>query len=183
MRTPTIILLFLAATCIAQEQRFSFSKRDKDILFENALSKVIMSPYEKKDKKTEIRTMTLDTAVVHSTIIKLSVGKLQQIVDANNNVIATVYRYGQEGTLNKITLPNGKEYQWSSSGTSITYVSGDQKIMCTYVKDSNSFKLDASSSGGAIPPAVKIIALEDASRYALVTKVPIGVPILVCLVL
>jgi hypothetical protein len=180
MRNVTIIaLLFLTSTCIAQEQRFSFAKRDKDFVFENALSKVRMSPYEKKDKKTERRTITLDSAVVYSNLVKLSVGKLQQIVDANNNVLATIYRYGQEGTLNKISLPNGKEYQRSSSGPSITYVSGDQKIVCTYVRESNSFKLETSRDGVVIPPVVKIIALEDASRYTGSTKVPAGIPIVI----
>jgi hypothetical protein len=173
----TIGLLFFASMCIAQEQRFSFAKRDKDFVFENALSKVRMSPYEKKDKKTERRTITLDSAVVSSNIVKLSVGKLQQIMDANNNVLATVYRYGQEGTLNKISLPNGKEYQWSSSGPSITYASGDEKITCTYVRDSNSFKIETSRDASIIPPVVKIVALEDASQYTASTKVPIGVPI------
>src|SRR5688572_4900073 len=99
---------------LAQPQPYTIVKQDRSIALKSKSDIIIFQEYRKVNRKEFERIVTINKVDYKFIIKDTKHGKVQDVVDASGQRMATVFLDGQNP--NSIVFPDGKQLKWQRTG-------------------------------------------------------------------
>jgi hypothetical protein len=122
----------------AQTQTYTLAKQGKLLTFISKTDSIAFPAYKKVDRKTSESAVTINDASYKFIIKDTKHGRIQDILDASGNRLATVFLSGINE--NNVVFGDGTQLKWMRTGkTSWGYFIGDKEVVKSfyYFEDKN----------------------------------------------